>query len=61
MRRVKSGAPGYQWVYSLGISTSGGVGQVAYLHGLMARMELEKNQVQGVDYAYTLQGWLKGV
>ncbi|RXK85268.1 RHS repeat domain-containing protein [Filimonas effusa] len=32
-----------------------------YLHGPLARMELGKNQVQGVDYAYTLQGWLKGV
>ncbi len=32
-----------------------------YLHGPLARMELGKNKVQGVDYAYTLQGWLKGV
>jgi RHS repeat-associated protein len=38
-----------------------------YLHGPLARMELApKGQtfasaVQGVDYAYTLQGWLKGV
>ena len=32
-----------------------------YLHGPLARMELGKLQVQGVDYAYTLQGWLKGV
>lgn len=34
-----------------------------YLHGPLARMELgdEGNKVQGVDYAYTLQGWLKGV
>lgn len=31
-----------------------------YLHGPLARMELG-NQVQGLDYAYTLQGWLKGV
>jgi hypothetical protein len=22
---------------------------------------LGQNQVQGIDYAYTLQGWLKGV
>jgi RHS repeat-associated protein len=34
-----------------------------YLHGPLARMELgdETRKVQGVDYAYTLQGWLKGV
>jgi len=32
-----------------------------YLHGPLARVELGKNFVQGVDYAYTLQGWLKGV
>jgi RHS repeat-associated protein len=31
-----------------------------YKHGPLARMVLG-NQVQGVDYAYTLQGWLKGV
>lgn len=34
-----------------------------YLHGPLARMELgaESRLVQGSDYAYTLQGWLKGV
>lgn len=34
-----------------------------YLHGPLARMELGdvSTKVQGVDYAYTLQGWLKGV
>jgi RHS repeat-associated protein len=32
-----------------------------YLHGPLARMELGNYKVQGVDYAYTLQGWLKGV
>jgi RHS repeat-associated protein len=34
-----------------------------YLHGPLARMELGRSleKVQGVDYAYTLQGWLKGV
>ena len=33
-----------------------------YLHGPLARMELgDVELVQGVDYAYTLQGWLKGV
>ena len=32
-----------------------------YKHGPLARTVLGQNQVQGIDYAYTLQGWLKGV
>ncbi|WP_343670655.1 LamG-like jellyroll fold domain-containing protein [Chitinophaga sp.] len=32
-----------------------------YLHGNVARMELGQYQVQGLDYAYTLQGWDKGL
>ena len=34
-----------------------------YLHGPLARQELgdQYGKVQGIDYAYTLQGWLKGV
>jgi RHS repeat-associated protein len=32
-----------------------------YLHGSLARRELGHDQVQGTDYAYNLQGWLKGV
>ena len=32
-----------------------------YPHGPLARMELGQYKVQGVDYAYTLQGWLKGI
>ncbi|MCF6406417.1 hypothetical protein L3C95_26210 [Chitinophaga filiformis] len=32
-----------------------------YLHGPLSRMELGSNTVQGIDYSYTLQGWLKGV
>ena len=32
-----------------------------YLHGPVARMELGDDKVQGVDYAYTIQGWIKGV
>jgi RHS repeat-associated protein len=30
-----------------------------YLHGPLARTELGTNSVQGLDYAYTLQGWMK--
>ncbi|HAC23524.1 MAG TPA: hypothetical protein DCE81_01270, partial [Cytophagales bacterium] len=32
-----------------------------YLHGPLARAELGDHRVQGLDYYYTLQGWLKGV
>jgi hypothetical protein len=32
-----------------------------YLHGPLARTEIGDDQVQGIDYAYTLQGWIKGV
>jgi RHS repeat-associated protein len=32
-----------------------------YKHGPLGRMVLGQQQVQGLDYAYTLQGWLKGV
>ncbi|PWV56171.1 RHS repeat domain-containing protein [Chitinophaga sp. S165] len=32
-----------------------------YRHGLLARTVLGQQQVQGLDYAYTLQGWIKGV
>ncbi|MDD3686748.1 MAG: hypothetical protein PHE56_08275, partial [Bacteroidales bacterium] len=32
-----------------------------YKHGPLARVELGNDKVQALDYAYTLQGWLKGV
>jgi RHS repeat-associated protein len=32
-----------------------------YLHGALARAELGMQKVQGLDYAFTLQGWLKGI
>jgi len=32
-----------------------------YAHGPLARVLLGDQKVQAVDYAYTLQGWLKGV
>ncbi|WP_299311244.1 RHS repeat-associated core domain-containing protein [uncultured Aquimarina sp.] len=32
-----------------------------FAHGPLARTELGAQKVQGMDYAYTLQGWLKGV
>jgi RHS repeat-associated protein len=32
-----------------------------YAHGPLARTEYGDNKVQGMDYVYTLQGWIKGV
>lgn len=32
-----------------------------YLHGPLKRTELGEDKVQGLDYAYTISGWLKGV
>jgi RHS repeat-associated protein len=32
-----------------------------YKHGPLARTVLGQQQVQGTDYTYTLQGWLKGI
>ncbi len=32
-----------------------------YLHGPLARVETGHDKVQGTDYAYTLQGWIKGI
>lgn len=32
-----------------------------YPHGPLARVELGNDKVQGLDYYYTLQGWLKGI
>lgn len=32
-----------------------------YAHGPLARIELGEDEVQGLDYFYNLQGWIKGV
>jgi RHS repeat-associated protein len=32
-----------------------------YLHGPLKRMEIGHDKVQGMDYAYTIQGWLKAM
>jgi len=32
-----------------------------YLHGPLKRTTLGEDQVQGLDYAYTVHGWLKGI
>lgn len=32
-----------------------------YAHGPLKRLELGQDKVQGIDYTYTLQGWLKAI
>lgn len=32
-----------------------------YLHGPLARIEIGEEKVQGLDYAYNVQGWIKSV
>jgi photosystem II stability/assembly factor-like uncharacterized protein len=32
-----------------------------YLHGPLARTEIGNDKVQAMDYAYTIQGWVKGI
>jgi len=32
-----------------------------YRHGPLARVEIGDLQLQGIDYAYTVQGWLKSI
>lgn len=50
---VKTSADGYLWEEDA---------NYAYFpHGPLARTELGEKAVQGIDYAYTIQGWLKGV
>ena len=34
---------------------------IKYRHGPLSRVVIGQQQVQGIDYVYTLQGWLKGV
>ena len=44
-----------------GISWDTDVAYSYYQHGPLARVELGEDRVQGVDYAYTLQGWIKAI
>lgn len=50
---VKSSADGADWHRD--------AAYFYYPHGPLARVELGEHLVQGTDYAYTLQGWLKGI
>lgn len=51
--KVETSADGYIWKRDAGYEY--------YQHGPLARMSLGDLRVQGVDYAYTIQGWLKAV
>lgn len=50
---VETSQDGYIWKRDAGYEY--------YQHGPLARMSLGDLRVQGVDYAYTIQGWLKAV
>ncbi|MEP0266068.1 RHS repeat-associated core domain-containing protein [Dokdonia sp.] len=50
---VKTSSDGYLWEKEASYEY--------YEHGPMARMQLGDKNVQGMDYVYTLQGWLKAV
>ncbi|WP_157977300.1 RHS repeat domain-containing protein, partial [Taibaiella helva] len=51
--KVETSADGYLWKRDAEYQY--------YQHGPLARMSLGDMRVQGVDYAYTIQGWLKAV
>lgn len=51
--QVETSTDGIQWDRDAGYAY--------YKHGPLARTEIGDNKVQGMDYAYTLQGWIKGV
>ena len=50
---VLTSRDGYLWDYD--------ANYLYYMHGPLRRTEIGERQVQGMDYAYTLQGWLKGM
>jgi len=53
IEEVHTSTDGYVWNRE--------AGYFYYPHGPLARVELGEYNVQGLDYYYTLQGWLKGV
>lgn len=52
LRKVKTSADGYLWDED--------AAYFYHKHGTLARTELGEYKVQGTDYLYTLQGWIKG-
>jgi RHS repeat-associated protein len=51
--KVETSSDGYIWMRDAEYEY--------YQHGPLARMSLGDLRVQGVDYAYTIQGWLKAI
>jgi RHS repeat-associated protein len=51
--KVETSSDGYIWMRDAEYQY--------YQHGPLARMSLGNLRVQGVDYAYTIQGWLKAI
>lgn len=49
------------WTSTNGIDWEQDAKYFYYKHGPLAREEIGDDKLQGIDYAYTLQGWLKGV
>ena len=51
--KVETSADGFKWLRDAEYNY--------YQHGPLARLSLGDLRVQGVDYAYTVQGWLKAI
>jgi hypothetical protein len=49
------------WTSRDGVLWSRDAKYLYYLHGPLGRTELGEKQVQGTDYVFTIQGWIKGV
>jgi RHS repeat-associated protein len=49
------------WTSRDGVLWSRDAKYLYYLHGPLGRTELGDKQVQGTDYVFTIQGWIKGV
>ena len=53
LTQVETSLDGYHWTLE--------ASYFYYAHGPLARIETGQHNIQGTDYFYTLQGWIKGV
>ncbi|WP_338794279.1 RHS repeat-associated core domain-containing protein [Bernardetia sp. MNP-M8] len=53
LTEVETSLDGYHWTRE--------ASYFYYAHGPLARIETGQHNIQGTDYFYTLQGWIKGV
>ncbi len=53
LKKVRTGRYGYMWDEDARYSYAP--------HGPLARVELGHDRLQGIDYTYTIQGWLKAI